>query len=484
MSDIVEKFQGSKVAVIGDLMLDIYIQGVVERISPEAPVPVLSCSSEKMVPGGAANVAANAAALGASVFLVGLAGPDDNFHLLAEALKAYHSVDISGVLLSVAHRTTTKTRIVSHRQQIVRIDRETAPVLSADVQQSLIANVLKAVAAANVVIVSDYGKGVLQNDVLAQVFAASRDAGKPVIVDPKRRDLSAYRGATVITPNRAELAASTGLPCITDEEVNAAAHAAQLASGADILVTRSEKGMSFVPVTGDPVHLPTVAREVFDVSGAGDTVVATLGVSLAANFSFVDAMKAANHAAGLAVAKTGTATVSAQELAAELEVNSTAVDINDGSLLTLDKLVVVRDHWRKQGLTVGLANGCYDLLHPGHISLIKQATDACDRLVMALNTDRSVRNLKGPSRPVQTEVARAEVMGSIKGVSAVILFDEETPLKLIEALVPDLIVKGADYTEDQVVGADIMKATGGRVLLAKLTEGQSTSNLLSKSKTQ
>jgi len=482
MSGIVEKFQGCKVAVIGDLMLDVYIQGIVERISPEAPVPVLSCSSEKMVPGGAANVAANAAALGADVALVGLAGPDDNFHLLAEALKAFKSVDISGVLLSAEHRTTTKTRIVSHRQQIVRIDRETAPNLPAATERSLIANALQAIAQSDVVIISDYGKGVLHDCVLADVFAVAHKAGKPVILDPKRRDLSAYRGATVITPNRAELAAATGMPCDSDEDVTAAARAAQQASGADILVTRSEKGMSYVPLTGEPVHLPTVAREVFDVSGAGDTVVATFGVSLAAAFSFVDAMKAANHAAGLVVAKTGTATVTAQELAAELEVNSTAIDINDGSLLTLEKLVTVREYWRKQGLTVGLANGCYDLLHPGHISLIRQAADACDRLVMALNTDRSVRHLKGPERPVQNELARADVMGAIKGVSAVILFDEETPLKLIEALVPDLIVKGADYTEDQVVGADIMKATGGRVLLAKLTEGQSTTKLLSKSK--
>jgi len=480
MGDIVEKFQGCKVAVIGDLMLDIYIQGLVERISPEAPVPVLSCSSEKMVPGGAANVAANAAALGAHVKLVGLAGPDDNFHLLAEALKAFQSVDISGVLLAAECRTSTKTRIVSQRQQIVRIDREAEPVISAATEGLLIANAMPAIAQSDVIIVSDYGKGVLQDQVLSAIFGAARDAGKPVILDPKRRDLLAYRGASVITPNRAELAAATGLPCDTDEEVTMAARAAQRVSGAAILVTRSEKGMSFVPLDGNPVHLPTVAREVFDVSGAGDTVVATFGVSLAASFSLVDAMKAANHAAGLAVAKTGTATVSAQELAAELEVSSTAIDINDGSLLTLERLVTVRDYWRKQGLTVGLANGCYDLLHPGHISLIRQATDACDRLVMALNTDRSVSALKGPQRPVQNELARAEVIGAIKGVSAVILFDEDTPLKLIEALVPDLIVKGADYTEDQVAGADIMKATGGRVLLAKLTEGQSTTRLLSK----
>ena len=476
-----EKLDLAKVAVIGDLMLDVYIQGGVDRISPEAPVPVVHQISERVVAGGAANVAANVAALGASVRLVGLAGQDTDFARLAAELDRCGKIDLLGVVVTPLRRTTTKTRILGHQQQITRLDREDRGAIPIEIEDELIVRAVAAIRACDLVIFSDYGKGVLSDAVLRASLAYAKQEQKPTIVDPKRRDLTAYRGVSLITPNRAELALATGKPCDTDDEVVAAGKVAQEMSGADVLVTRSEKGMSLLPRERDPTHLSTVARQVFDVSGAGDTVVAVLGAALAAGFSLVEAMKAANHAAGIVVGKLGTATVSREELFNSMQLSVDSIDVQDGRLVTWEELLSLRRCWQKERLAVGLANGCFDVLHPGHISLIRQAAAACDRLVVALNSDASVRRLKGPSRPMQTEQSRAEVIGAIKGVSAVVLFDQETPRELIEALQPDLLVKGSDYTEAQVVGADIVRARGGTVLLARLTEGQSSSRLIAQS---
>ena len=468
----------ARVAVIGDLMLDVYLQGEVERISPEAPVPVVRLASERAVAGGAANVAANVAHLGGQVDLVGAAGPDEGFAALSRLLDGHGDIARERVVVDARCRTTRKTRLLGHNQQIARIDHEDRGPLPEAVEAAVAERAAAAVAEADIAILSDYGKGVVSDRVLAAVFAASAASGKRVIVDPKRRDLAAYRGADIVTPNRAELTLATGHPCETDEEARAAAAIAIGLCGADILLTRSEKGMSYFPVHGEPIHLPTVAQEVFDVSGAGDTVVGTLALCLAAGLPIAEAMRAANHAAGIVVGKVGTALVSREELLADLAADDDGgADVEDGRLLALDDLVALRAFWRRQGLSVGVTNGCFDLVHPGHVSLIRQAAGACDRLVMALNTDASVRRLKGPSRPIQSEAARAEVVGALKGVAAVVLFDEDTPRDLIAALQPDLLVKGADYTEETVVGADIVKASGGRILLARLTPGQSTSRL-------
>ena len=469
----------ARVAVIGDLMLDVYLQGEVERISPEAPVPVVRLASERAVAGGAANVAANVAHLGGRVDLVGAAGPDEGFATLSRLLDGHGDIARERVVVDARCRTTRKTRLLGHNQQIARIDHEDRGPLPEAVEAAVAERAAAAVAGADIAILSDYGKGVVSDRLLAAVFAASAASGKRVIVDPKRRDLSAYRGADIVTPNRAELTLATGHPCETDAEARAAAEIAIGLCGADILLTRSEKGMSYFPVHGEPIHLPTVAQEVFDVSGAGDTVVGTLALCLAAGLPIAEAMRAANHAAGIVVGKVGTALVSREELLADLAADGNA-DVEDGRLMALGDLVALRAWWRRQGLSVGVTNGCFDLVHPGHVSLIRQAAGACDRLVMALNTDASVRRLKGPSRPIQSEAARAEVVGALKGVAAVVLFDEDTPLELIVALQPDLLVKGADYTEETVVGADVVKASGGRVMLARLTPDQSTSRLVAR----
>jgi D-beta-D-heptose 7-phosphate kinase/D-beta-D-heptose 1-phosphate adenosyltransferase len=467
-----------RVAVIGDVMLDCYLSGSVSRISPEAPVPVMRVTEERAVPGGAANVAANLASLGVGVKLVGLAGQDAARDELVALLERMGDIDCTGIAAFPGRRTTRKLRVIGAHQQIVRVDHEDAFPCSDEVEEHFLAVISKAIDAADVIILSDYGKGVCSDRAIRTVIDRSAAAGKKVLVDPKRNDLAIYRGAFAITPNRKELTEATGLPCETDEEAALAAARAQEICGANILLTRSEKGMSFFPVEGQAIHLATVAQDVFDVSGAGDTVVAVLAAALAAKMPVRDGMRMANHAAGIVVSKLGTASVTREELTASLAAESTTSDINDGRLLDLDEAVALRWAWAKEKLSVGFANGCFDLIHPGHVSLIAQAAASCDRLIMALNSDASVQRLKGPSRPLQDERARAAVMGSIKGVAAVVIFEEDTPHELIEALQPDVLVKGADYSIENVVGADIVRKRGGRVILADLSPGHSTSRLV------
>jgi D-beta-D-heptose 7-phosphate kinase/D-beta-D-heptose 1-phosphate adenosyltransferase len=481
MSNYLDRLADFRIAVIGDVMLDCYMSGTVSRISPEAPVPVMRVTDEHAVPGGAANVAANLASLGVGVNLVGLAGQDGARDELIALLGRMGDIDCSGIAAVPGRRTTRKLRVIGAHQQIVRVDHEDVIPCSAEIEEHFLRVVGNAIEKADVIILSDYGKGVCSDRAIRHVIDLANQRGKKVLVDPKRLDLSIYRGAFAITPNRKELSDATGLPCESDEEAAAAAAKAQTMCGANILLTRSEKGMSLFPVDGAPFHLGTVAQDVFDVSGAGDTVVAVLAAALAAGMPIRDGMRMANHAAGIVVSKLGTASVTRDELAASLMAESTSSDTNDGRLLTREEAVAQRWAWAREKLTVGFANGCFDLIHPGHISLIAQAAASCDRLIMALNTDASVKRLKGPSRPIQDEAARAAVMGAIKGVAAVTLFDEDTPLELIEALQPDVLIKGADYTIDRVVGADIVQKRGGRVVLADLSPGQSTSRLVAAS---
>jgi D-beta-D-heptose 7-phosphate kinase/D-beta-D-heptose 1-phosphate adenosyltransferase len=471
------------IAVIGDLMLDRYLHGDVERISPEAPVPVVQRRSERQVPGGAANVVSNLATLGVNVHVVGITGADEARTSLIGALQRQGRVLSDGIVIDTERPTTQKLRIVSAHQQIARIDFEDAGALSPELEDRVIKAAHTAIAAANVVIVSDYGKGLLTDRVLSEAIGEARRVGKPVLVDPKRRDWSAYRGASIITPNRRELSEATGLPCESDAEAEAAVSRARAMCDADILLTRSEKGMSFFSDGKPPIHVPTVALEVFDVSGAGDTVIAILAAGLAIDMEIADALRMANYGAGIVVAKFGTATVTPEELLAPLNRRRNANgNSDDGPLVSREEAVALRKGWAQQGLTVGIANGCFDLLHPGHISLIRQAAGACDRLIIALNSDASVKRLKGRDRPVQNERSRASVIGAIKGVSAVTVFDEDTPLELLQALEPDVLIKGADYAENEVIGADLVKARGGRIVLATLVPGQSTTTLIEREK--
>jgi D-beta-D-heptose 7-phosphate kinase/D-beta-D-heptose 1-phosphate adenosyltransferase len=472
-------FGQARVLILGDVMLDRFVYGRVERMSPEAPIPVLSIQRETAMPGGAGNVARNVASLGGTAVLVGLAGDDragaDLRRLLGEV------PGVTAALVPAAGRPTSeKVRYVADRQQLLRADHEDAAPAEGDAATALLQAFRQHLAGADAVVLSDYAKGVLSDAVLGEAIALARAAGKPVIADPKHRDLSRYDGVTLVTPNRGEAALATGLRA-EDDAGTAGAAAAILAAApaiAAVLVTRGARGMTLAARDAAPVHIRTAAREVFDVSGAGDTVVATLALALAAGSALELAARLANAAASIAVGKTGTATVRQDELAATLQ--EERVHSTERKVVTLEQAADIVARWRARGERIGFTNGCFDLIHPGHVSLLGQARAACDRLVVGLNTDASIRRLKGPDRPVQDEVARAIVMASLAVVDLVVLFAEDTPLELIRTLRPDVLVKGADYTIDKVVGADLVQSWGGEVLLADLKPGQSTTRTIAR----
>lgn len=467
-------FSGRTVLVLGDVMLDRYVHGDVRRISPEAPIPVLRARARRSVLGGAGNVAENAVALGASAILVGLVGDDDAAAEIADVLAGR----IGNALVPVAGRATTvKTRFMSGGHQLLRLDEEDTAAAPGAAEQQLLAAFRAALPTADVVVLSDYEKGVLSDAVLRAAIDAARAAGKPVVVDPKRPRFEAYAGATVITPNVLEVSRATGLAAEDDAGAAQAGAIALAQAGAQaVLVKRSEKGLTLVRAGEPPCHVPTRAVAVADVSGAGDTLVTAFALALAAGAEMPEAAHLANVAAGLAVAKPGTATVSRAELAGAL--HRAEVLAIDSKVMELDDALAQVAAWRARGEKVGFTNGCFDLIHPGHVRLLAAARAQCDRLVVGLNSDASVQRLKGPDRPVQSEAARATVMASMAAADLVVLFAEDTPERLIRAILPDVLIKGADYTIDQVVGADIVQAAGGRVALIPLEAGHSTTGTI------
>ncbi len=476
-------FSSVSVLCIGDVMLDRFVHGDIDRISPEAPVPVLRLSRTREMLGGTGNVACNIAALGGRAVLVGLVGADE-----AGAVVRRLVAGVAGLvpqLVETRHRPTIcKTRLIAGRQQVVRTDEESTAALQPGEEAMLIEAVEGRLADAGAVILSDYGKGVLSLALVERVIAAAGVAGIPVFVDPKSHDFSRYRGATCITPNLKELAAASRLPVAGEAEVVAAALRVMDEAGASaILATRSEKGMVLVERGGAVHSVPSRAREVFDVSGAGDTVIAALALAHAAGHSLVQAMHVANAAAGVVVSKLGTATADIAEVLQELneqdqEAGAVASGSRPGDVVpgvqSSGRVEALVARWKEQGLRVGFTNGCFDIVHPGHVSLLAEARRQCDRLVVALNTDESVSRLKGPTRPVNTLDSRARVIAAIRHVDCVVAFGEATPIALIERLLPDVLVKGADYTVDGVVGAEVVQRAGGRVHLAGLVSGEST----------
>ena len=477
--DQIARLAEARVLVIGDVMVDHYVTGSVSRVSDEAPVPIIHVSGERWTAGGAANVAANVAALGGRAMLVGVVGDDAAAATLADSIARGGPVE-SHLVADKARPTTIKTRYMGGQHQIVRVDRERPAAISKSAEDSLVASIERLAPLCNAIVLSDYAKGALTTPVIRAAVAAARKTGSALVVDPKRADWSAYKGASVITPNRKELQLATQAPCEADADCAAAAGIAIRSTGSAILLTRSEHGMSLFRQGEAPVHLAARAREVFDVSGAGDTVAAAIAACLGAGQTLETAMQVANLAAGIVVGKRGTATASPAELLSETGGNRGL----GGPLgaLPLAEARTLRERWRHDGLTVGFTNGCFDILHAGHVSLLRQAAAACDRLIVALNTDASVQALKGAGRPLQSEHVRAAVMAALKGVDAVILFSEATPLEVIRQLEPDVLVKGADYAEDQIVGADLVRARGGRIVRVTLVEGQSTTRVIEKSR--
>jgi D-beta-D-heptose 7-phosphate kinase/D-beta-D-heptose 1-phosphate adenosyltransferase len=474
-SDLVElvpRLAGARVLCVGDVMLDRFVYGHVDRISPEAPIPVLSVEREIAMLGGAGNVIRNLVGLGASAEFISVVGKDAAGREIMTLVGQLERVE-PHLLSETKRETTIKTRYVAGSQQLLRADRETVSEVAPAIGDDVVRLVAAALGDCGVLVLSDYAKGVLTGVTTAAMIEAARKAGRPVLVDPKGYDYQRYRGATLLTPNRRELAEAAQLPTDTSEQVAAAAaKLIQLCDLEAILCTRGADGMSLVLKSGAAHHLPAAAREVFDVSGAGDTVVATVAASLAGGLSLLDAARLATVAAAIVVGKVGTAVAYADDLVRELHHEDIAS--SERKVATLAQAVDEVGKWRRQGLRIGFTNGCFDLLHPGHVALMSQARAACDRLVVGLNSDASVRRLKGKGRPVQGEAARAAVLSSLASVDLVVIFPEDTPLNIIEAIKPDVLVKGADYTVETVVGAEQVHSWGGRVLLAELSPGHST----------
>lgn len=476
-SDVIEALSNKTVLVVGDLMLDRFVYGIVDRISPEAPIPVLRFRNEAAMLGGAGNVARNIVALSGKTVLVGAVGDDMDGSYISDTLCPEAGIQAQ-LVKTDSYPTTVKTRFVCDGQQILRLDREETALDSATLEQIEFA-VRRSLSGADAMVLSDYAKGMLTPDSIRGHIEAANAAGVPVIVDPKSRDLTLYRHADIITPNAGEASTATGDDCSTDDGAGRAAQAILKLSGIGaVLITRGPQGMTLLaPTAGveEPFHIPTRASSVYDVSGAGDTVIATLSLAVSAGIDIKAAAELANNAAGIVVGKLGTAAVSAEELAQSI------ASAEQSSFMTRDQAATQVEQWRDKGLKVGFANGCFDLVHPGHVSLLRKAREQCDRLVVALNTDASVKRLKGESRPIQDQASRAAVIGSLRSVDLVTLFDEDTPLELIKLLRPDLLIKGDDYTVQEVVGSDIIQQWGGRVSLIPLEKGHSTTSIIARS---
>jgi D-beta-D-heptose 7-phosphate kinase / D-beta-D-heptose 1-phosphate adenosyltransferase len=471
------------VLCIGDLMLDEFVYGEVSRISPEAPAPVIAVQRSETNIGGAGNVARNVASVGARCIFVALVGEDEAGTQLKAALSTEGLIE-SVLVCDPTRPTTRKVRFVSDHfsTHMLRADWELAQPATADTEHKLIETILSLLPRADIVLLSDYAKGTLTARVIRNVIDAARKLGKSVIVDPKNANFAVYRGATLLTPNRKEFSEATRSRADSPASIaEAAQDVMQLADCEAILVTQSEHGMTLVPREGEAVHVPAHPVKVRDVSGAGDTVAAVLAAVLAAGGNWETALRMANAAAAVAVGKKGAAIVTSAELrrrilphaflAAEEKILSSGSEL-DGQLR----------EWRKQDLRIGFTNGCFDILHPGHVKVLTAARGACDRLVVGLNSDASVKRLKGEGRPVQNERARAEVLAALEAVDLVVIFDEDTPIRLITAIKPNVLVKGGDYTREAVVGHEIVEAQGGKVLLVDVLPGFSTTSLVDRAR--
>lgn len=474
MSATLPDFTKARVLVAGDVMLDRYWTGPTSRISPEAPVPVVRIRRDEARAGGAANVALNIASLGTQAQLMGVVGQDEAAAQLRETL-ARHGVQVE-FLLAADQPTITKLRVLSRNQQLLRLDFEEA-LAAVDAfdraawQQQYVA----ALAQVDVVILSDYGKGTLSD--VAPMVQAARAAGRRVLIDPKGTDWTPYRGATLLTPNLSEFEAVVGA-CRDDADLVARAQKlrAELALDA-LLITRSERGMTLVQADAPPLHLPAAALEVFDVTGAGDTVIAVLGAALAGGHALADACHLANTAAGIVVTKLGTASVTPAELATALSGHA-----RNAGVLDEEALLQAVAQARAQNRRIVMTNGCFDLLHVGHLRYLQAARALGDRLIVAVNDDASVRALKGDSRPLNTLADRMAMLAGLQCVDWVVPFSEETPERLIGRVLPDLLVKGGDYRAEQIAGFEAVVANGGEVRVLEFHQGYSTTRLIEKAR--
>jgi D-beta-D-heptose 7-phosphate kinase/D-beta-D-heptose 1-phosphate adenosyltransferase len=465
---VIEKFYSAKVLVIGDVMLDKYLYGQVERISPEAPVPVVLVSKESYVPGGAGNVANNIVSLKANCRLIGLVGNDENAGVLKKLLS---SNGIEYNLLEWDMPTITKTRVVSGNQQLIRLDFEKSSEISENLKEKLKEQIAKWIETSSIVVISDYGKNICSYETCQFTIKQASKLKKSVIVDPKKTDWQRYRGATVITPNLKELGDFYGRRLENDNKVieSVAKKIYPQLGISYLVVTRSEKGMT-VYDGKEFYHFPTEAKEVYDVSGAGDTVVATLSVALASGFDIKEAALLANKAAGIVVGKAGTSPVYYHELLKEIENESFT------KLVSLDELLVILDDLRKKNKKIVFTNGCFDIIHRGHVTYLREAKKLGDVLIIGLNSDESVKRLKGNARPINSVEDRANVLSALEVVDYVVVFEEDTPYELLSKVRPDILVKGGDYKEEEVVGREFAHQT----VILPFVAGYSTTNIIQK----
>jgi len=482
MSDELKKiFEDStmpKVLVVGDIILDEYIWGNVERISPEAPVKILESRGENMVPGGAANVANNLAAMGCETVVCGAVGSDDKGNRLIALMKKLN-IDCSGVLRFSKRPTTNKTRIIAHSQQILRIDKEDRSPISEETETRLIDFINDAIPKADGVICSDYQKGILTERVLKAIIHRAKKYKRRVILDPKGVNFSKYSGVHCITPNEKEFERACPIKIHTEEELERAVqYFFGLIQPEAILVTRGKDGMSLFEEGGrKSTKIETDAKEVYDVTGAGDTTIAVFGMALFSGFDYPSAARLATMAAGIVVGKVGTSVVTREELNLFL-LEGRLVSFRN--ILRRSELRQVVCQARSLGKKIVFTNGCFDVLHGGHIDFLRQAKALGDYLIVAINSDASVKALKGNGRPLKTQSERANILSALKYVDAITIFSETTPRDLIGELRPDVLVKGSDYRIEEVVGRDTVEAYGGRVALIPVVEGLSTTGFVKK----
>jgi D-beta-D-heptose 7-phosphate kinase/D-beta-D-heptose 1-phosphate adenosyltransferase len=477
---ITDKLTGIRVLCVGDVMLDRFVSGQVKRISPESPVPVLSISAKTSVPGGAANVARNIASLGGRCTLVSVVGQDAVAYELRETMQRVDGV-VCAFRISPDRPTSEKIRFVAQGQHMLRTDAEVTTPVDAATAQAVVESVAQLAGEHDCLVLSDYAKGLLTPEVIRSCIDIAKQRGLPIVVDPKSVDLTRYSGATVMTPNSKEVLDATGIDP-TDEDTRAEEAGLAILASAQVgavLITRAQHGMTLVGGKLQTAHIEASAREVFDVVGAGDTVIATLSLALGAHIDLEESARLANYAAGVVVGKRGTATVTQTELADEV------LRLSRGSLQALKNKIMTRAEvqelattWRKNGFKVGFTNGCFDILHVGHLSILSFSRQHSGRLIVAVNSDASVRRLKEAGRPINSEIDRAMVLAALAVVDAVVVFDEDTPLEMIKALNPDVLVKGADYTIDKIVGAQHVLSYGGKVLTCELIPGKSTTRVV------
>jgi D-beta-D-heptose 7-phosphate kinase/D-beta-D-heptose 1-phosphate adenosyltransferase len=468
-------FGHKRVLVVGDLMLDQYIWGSVERISPEAPVPILNPGRKATRAGGAGNVALNLAGLGLDVIVAGYSGDDEHGEQLLQLLQE-GGADTSAMTMLSDRPTITKTRVLAGHQHVLRVDTEDLSDIDATDRDRLFKAII-AKLPVDAIILSDYAKGALTLRLCQRLTEVARESGTPVLVDPKAADFSKYSGASVLTPNLNELARAAGSQAREIDYLIEAARTLVDQIGLQFLiVTRGADGMTLVD-KDRTIHSPAKAREVFDVSGAGDTVIASIAAAMLGKLDYTDMLHMANMAAGFVVGRVGTVAIGKNSLMRALHAEEQALS---ESVYRLDELLLLVEDWRNREQSIVFTNGCFDIVHAGHVTFLHKAAREGDKLIVGINTDASVRALKGDMRPINGEDDRACIIAALAAVDAVILFDEETPLELIKTLSPDVLVKGSDYRKEEVVGASEVESYGGRVVLVPIVQGKSTSDLVRK----